>query len=222
MVVRGGDRPITVISAIYGGYDTPKPISQGAHRWLMVTDSQDTAEAAERVGWEPLIVASNHPPRLAAQLPKTQPHLFCEEGKSVWADGGLTLAEGTVTWAVNHLDRQDWLAMFTHPNRDCVYTEAEFSATRPKYDADTLTAQADAYRREGHPQRWGLWCGTFFAVRHTTRQAEFGAAWLTEIAKWQTNDQVSLPVVLRRMGHRPVEFSGHLYRSRMFTLTDHG
>lgn len=213
----------TVLSAIYGGYDTPKRTRPDeADRWVMVTDSDDTAAAAEAVGWEPLVIPSPFASRLAAQQPKCQPHIYVQDDVVVWADGGLTLHAGTIAWATSHLGTSDWLAMFAHPSRDCVYTEAAFSATRPKYHAGRLGQQSEQYRSEGHPARWGLWCGGFFAVRLCPAQACFGAAWFSETAKWETNDQLALSRTLHRLHHRPVEFNGHLYASNKFRLTDHG
>lgn len=213
---------VTVLSAIFGHYDPPHPVSDGADRWIMVTDSPETAADAERQGWDPrLVVAGYHTSRVSAWHPKHQPHLYVDDGTVVWVDGGLTLKPGAISWASSHL-RDGWLAMFAHPVRDCIYTEAAFSATRPKYDGDTLAEQVAEYRQHGHPERWGLWCGTFFAVRLCAAQAAFSEAWFTESARWGTNDQVSMAYTLRRFDARPTEFDGHLYDRRHFTLTDHG
>jgi hypothetical protein len=67
-----------------------------------------------------------------------------------------------------------------------------------------MLAQADAFRTEGHPERWGLWCGGLIVADTTNPTvAAVLADWWAECARWSTQSQVSLPVVCRRHGIRP-------------------
>ena len=47
-------------------------------------------------------------------------------------------------------------SMFIHPDRNCIYDEAELCHDFPKYREFPLLEQVDHYRKEGYPKQNGL------------------------------------------------------------------
>jgi hypothetical protein len=81
------------------------------------------------------------------------------------------------------------MSQVAHPDRDCIYDEAEFCVPIPKYSDLPLMAQADHYRKQGHPPNDGLWA-TGLIVRNDPL-VDFGHAWITEQVRWGFQDQIS-------------------------------
>ena len=94
------------------------------------------------------------------------------------------------------------LAIPKHPDRDCAYVEAAFCARRGKDRAETLTRQAQAYRKAGLPERWGLAETRVVIRRNTPEIVALNEAWWAEIKRHSLRDQVSLPFVCWKSGVR--------------------
>jgi hypothetical protein len=197
------------VSAIYGGYDTLKPVlpQNGAEvDWVLVTDDASIRNGA--LGWRVVHLPrpGTHPNR-AAKVPKLFPWEFTDADRSVWVDASFRVTSpGFVTEA---LALADPIAQFVHPWRDCVYTEAEASVDRVKYTGEDFAAQVKAAREERHPENWGLWATGVIARRHDDdRVSVFENHWNYLIDKHTFQDQVSEPVALRAAGLRPASFPG--------------
>jgi Protein of unknown function (DUF616) len=184
----------TIISGIFGAYDKPKiPIPQSIPvRYVMVTDNPELRAP----GWDVQVAKplTLHP-RSSAKFPKFFPWLHSDDGPWIWIDGSMSIESRT--FAAEAIDATTTFGMWRHPDRDCVFDEASFSAILPKYTNEPLRAQARHYRNLGHPTGWGLWAtGLIVYKQALTRLA---AAWWNEIIAWGYQDQVSLPFVLRRL-----------------------
>jgi hypothetical protein len=133
---------------------------------------------------------------------------------SIWIDANARV--DSVSFAASAVSfAQQGLALFRHPQRDCIYQEARASrlTARDKYEGQPLEAQVAHYRDLGHPKHGGLFAGGTI-VRDSSRPEirEVGKRWLDECVRWSYQDQLSLPVVLRRVGVTPSVFPFHLHR----------
>jgi hypothetical protein len=63
-----------------------------------------------------------------------------------------------------------------------------------------------AYREEGHPAHDGLWACGVLVWACDGRSRALGDAWWAECLRWGYQDQLSFPVVCRRLGYRPATF----------------
>ena len=117
---------------------------------------------------------------------------------TIWLDASITPEPGFVDKALAALGDDDW-AMVPHPWRTCIYTEADYSATLPRYAGlDTrIRTQAGFYRSIGHPDNWGLYATGVNARRHTALTIEVGEQWWQDIINHTHQDQISLPVLAR-------------------------
>lgn len=195
-----------VLTALYDGYDTLKPIcpQDGADvEWVCVTDTVPE----DGLGWTIVHVPrpGMHPNR-AAKYPKLFPWLYTHADRSVWIDASFRIV--SPTFVTEALSFADPVAQFVHPWRDCVYDEAEESSRLPKYAGENFGDQVLDYVERGHPENWGLWATGVIAREHTGEVRRLGTGWDEEIIKYTFQDQVSEPVALREAGLRPTGFPG--------------
>jgi hypothetical protein len=191
-----------VITACLGGYDTLRP--QAAQDidvdWLCVIEDH---RAVPEPWVSHRVAASTEHPRLAAKVHKMQ---HVGDGPDViWIDANTEIV--SPSFARRALSaRRNGIAVWRHPQRDCIYAEAEASLrlAPEKYSDQPLLAQVESYRAEGHPARAGLYaCGTVAWDWSQPAALALGTAWLNECLRWSYQDQLSLPVVLRRAGIKP-------------------
>lgn len=199
---------VALYTAIYGAYDKvkPVPLDLGAPAFLF-TDSVITAEHATEAGWfarvVPHSVTTLHgapeivEPMLNHKWWKTHPELACPGVEvSLWVDGSMEVAPGYVEKCLGALGEDDW-ACVRHPDRACIYPEADLSAALTwRYDAPSIKAQA-AHYSQFHPEKWGLIATGANARRHTPEVLELSELWWVECLNWSHQDQLSLPVLLR-------------------------
>jgi hypothetical protein len=200
-----------VLSAVYDGYDTLKPVCPQVDadvEWVCVTDDEALYRGdADPRGWQ--IVYEPKPgvhPNRAAKLPKMLPGDYTAADRSVWVDASFAVV--SPTFVADVLTVGDPVAQFAHPWRSCLFDEAQVSAPIPKYTGEPILAQADAYRDAGHPPGWGLWATGVIARRHTPNVVAWGKAWLAEVERWTFQDQISHPYVCRLHRIRPVDLPG--------------
>lgn len=145
--------------------------------------------------------------RMAAKLPKLCPWKFTDAQWAVWIDANTEIT--SPTFAREALERiRDGVAVFKHPRRECIYAEAQASvgseSQNGKYDPQAIAAQIDAYRAEGHPRNGGLYaCGVVAWDLRDPYVRQLGWAWLSECERFSPQDQLSLPVVARRLKVKP-------------------
>lgn len=223
---------VGLYTAIYGESDWPKPIPDLGIPCVMYTDSESTAQRAEAIGWtvqiarhhittlkgEPKIVA----PMLAHKWWKCHPERALPDCEvSLWVDGSMEiLVEDYVARCLTALGQDDW-ACVPHPERNCIYPEADYSATLHwRYDGPSIRAQADFYRAF-HPAGWGLMATGANARRHTPDVIELSHLWWDECLNWSHQDQLSLPVLLRLSDGR-VKHNYNLPWFQWWRLHEHG
>lgn len=148
---------------------------------------------------------------------------------SVWVDGSFVLdCRASPSRLVDDLVRASpgGLGMHRHPRIDCIYAEGEDVLSHPllhaKRRGQPIAAQLECYRREGHPERWGLWaCGAICRIGGSSVVDRVMRDWWSEMLRWSDRDQVSLPVVLRRLGVRPDDWPWPLYGNPHFPEIRH-
>ncbi len=204
---------------MFGGCDLIRPqVEQDIEvDWICVTDDVRlevpipyrrvvVEEAADSDAW----VATN----LAAKRFKLMPWTIADRHRAIWIDANMEVtAPSFVREALSCI--HDGIAVFRHPRRSCIYEEAEASlgveSQGGKYSGMPIRRQVDHYRLGGHPDQGGLWaCGVIAWDLANPQTRELGKQWMEEIERWTVQDQLSLPVVLRRLGLKPGEFPGEL------------
>jgi hypothetical protein len=229
-----------IYTAIFGGYDTLKePAAQDLPcDFICFTDMK----LPPCVGAWRIVAIRRDPrlhPRLQAKRFKLMSHRVFPRGRlawrytpmerrprfdlSVWIDGSVRI---TSPRFVGDMRRKvvdgDW-AMFVHPDRDCIYEEAQVSIGMRKYRSQPVISQVDSYRAEV-PPHGGLYAGGVIVRREPPSERVLAAneAWWAENVNWTYQDQVSLPYVLRRLGGpEPVPIRENLWENSWFEILPH-
>ncbi len=197
-----------ILTAVYASYDSLKPlrIQDTPHEAICVTDDPSLHADGWTVVYEP---REGVHPNLAAKTPKMCPWRYTDAETVIWIDASFNVSSWSL---ISDLDKYEF-GQFDHPERDCIYQEADVSAGMAKYPGEAVRAQAAHYESKGHPPHWGLWA-TGLIVRHHTPEVEaFGEAWLAENERWTYQDQVSQPFVLRNFGLRPEIIPGFYHQN---------
>lgn len=215
------------MTSVFGGYDWLRPQQEQDIdvRWLAIVDRPTEAPAP----WQ-VVECHAHEgqhPRVGSKW-----HRFFSEGIDddvVWIDGNMKVT--SPAFAREALAcRNDGMAVWQHPRRDCIFDEAQASVdlVPKKYAHTPILEQAAAYRAEGHPEHWGLYAnGTIAWDWRGSKVRDVAAMWWDEVNRWTYQDQVSLPVVCRRLGVRPGVFpfsqieSRRPFGNRWLTIDDH-
>jgi hypothetical protein len=184
------DAPISVVTAIYGRHDNVPPIPPGFDEAILVSDQPITSE------WKNVVLPVDLPPRLGAKLPRARPDLFTKNSSSCWMDANVRDSSGYLSNLVRTRLLDTELAIFRHPKRISVAEEVAFLKRFSKWRRLPLDAQLEAYKSAGFTDSLGLFYTGVIARRHTESVANFGNAWLVEIAYRSIRDQVSFPYVL--------------------------
>jgi hypothetical protein len=135
-------------------------------------------------------------PLMQAKRFKILAHDVLNCDSSIWVDGRIALDEPADVFEMLRAD----LGLVRHPERRCIYAEAEHCRRTGRGDPQRIQAAVRRYRNEGHPVDFGLWMGGVIVRRHTPEVARFNAAWWREVNRETARDQIVLPVVLRQVG----------------------
>ncbi len=210
---------ICIYTAIFGGYDhllPPVPQSVDCD-FICFTDS---VLPRQQGAWRVIRSASNPTmhPRMRAKYFKIQSHEVFPGGRLawrydrlgrrprydaiIWVDGCLRIKDaGFAAAFAGHLGTNG-MSMFIHPDRDCIYDEVLELRDMRKCAGLPVFEQVAAYKAEGFPQKAGLMAATLIARDpRNPAVARINEAWWRENLRWTYRDQLSLPVVLWRLGH---------------------
>lgn len=143
---------------------------------------------------------------------------------SIWIDGSLQIKSSSFVRDMRQYVYDAPWAMFSHPDRDCIYDEAVVSAAMRKYRNLPLFEQVESYR-SAVPPHSGLYACTII-VRKEPIPAELSDVnrrWYQENLKWTYQDQLSLPYVLRNTDSllHPARIKESLWHNQWFNFLPH-
>jgi hypothetical protein len=203
---------VALVTAIYGGHDTLKPLPAGHGFDDAVCVTDDPTVSAE--GWRVVVLPSEEPPRLAAKAPKMLPFDFVKSEVAVWVDAAFeVVGDGFRDFCVDALGEHD-VVVWEHPeDRDCLFREATYCQDWPKYSGEPIREQTAYYRAEGMPEGFGLWACGAIVWRNNDEAREFGRAWHQENVRWSIQDQVSFPFLVWKLRPGLTVFPAHEFQN---------
>ena len=138
----------------------------------------------------------------------------------IFIDGSIEITSGDFVKFMVESCTGD-IALYRHPQRDCIYEEAKASQELIKYIGQDINAQTNFYMQL-YPPHGGLWaCGVMVRKIGSPRIRELMAKWWWENIKWTYQDQISFPVICKLMGILPEAIPGHQYKNPFFKIHWH-
>lgn len=185
---------VGLYTAIYGGYDRPKPVSDDIYA-VMYTDDPNMVAPGWEVRVRNMEDIAPGDSMMQHKYWKTHPlEAMPDVDVSLWVDGSMEICvPNYVDRCLAALGSDDW-ACVPHPARGCIYPEASFSASLARY-GPPVQKQAEFYASIGFPANRGLIATGANARRHTQIVEEISSQWWTECVNWTHQDQISLPVL---------------------------
>ena len=105
---------------------------------------------------------------------------------------------------------KEGFAAHRHRDRNCIFDEAKKCIEYGKDDPEVINAQIAKYA--DHPRNWGLWENGMLYRRNTPEIRALCEDWWAEIESGSERDQISLPVVLRRHGIKPLMLGPSIWK----------
>jgi hypothetical protein len=179
---------VVVYTAITGGRDTlVEPPSFEGVRYVAFLDRDSPPN-----GWmiRPVCDLFRDPCR-NAKIHKVLAHMyFPDVAVTLWVDGNIILKAPIDKLVEECLQTSD-MAIFRHPERDCIYDEAEYCIANRLDNPETIKAQMTRYRAAGYPPHNGLALAGVLLRRHTPAMAALNNTWWAEICAGSRRDQLS-------------------------------
>jgi hypothetical protein len=189
---------LIVYTSITGGKDTPVEAQNwGKAHWIAFNDKPlDSAVWERREAYNRF-----KDDRRNSRAPKILAHQFLDTKYSIWIDGNCSLLRPPEELIEKYLIDHD-IAVFKHPERDCIYGEAIKCAKAGLDDPEVIIEQVSAYEKRGYQKEKGLCECMMIMRRHTRKVEEFNNAWFSEWTRHSVRDQISFMYAADKVGIR--------------------
>lgn len=209
------DVDVTVYTAIFGAYDTLKPVEWSDTRFVCFTD-QDI----EIDGWNIERVARQfNDPQREARMYKILSHQWIDARYSIWQDGSgkLGISPSEIIELLGDRD----IAVFAHPSRKCIYDEAQVVIATGKAVPAAVHSQIYKYLDSDYPRGNGLVATGLVVRRHTPEMVRLNNAWWSEVMRHTNRDQLSFNYVAWLLEMEYGIIPGYLWKNEIITWNKH-
>ena len=191
-----------IYSALVGNYDNfPNHFVVKDADWehILFTDvnfSNDTTN-----GWviKPLVHVIKGDNVKTARWHKLNSHLLFDDCEfSVWIDSNVKILDEYIYTRSQHLfNKGVSIASVKHPERDCIYDEAEKCLALGKDKKKNIELVTDLLKRENYPRNNGLFESNLLFRNHTHQLIiDFNSLWWFYLNKYSRRDQLTMCFVL--------------------------
>lgn len=193
---------LVIYTAFTGDYDSlkePEFIDKDA-KYVCFTQNPDLkSDTWEIIQMEDSTLDDN---RIAKQY-KVFPNKYFPDYKySFWLDGTFKI-KGSIREYVSKYINSSMLTV-VHPERDCIFDEAQASMHFPRYSNYTMTKQVEKYRNEGMPLHYGLpVLGALFRKHDDPEIISLMNQWWEEIINFTNQDQLSFSYLMWKNNFHP-------------------
>lgn len=127
--------------------------------------------------------------------------LFKEYDFSIYIDGNIKIIS-TLSSLINQVGENTGLALHRHSIRNCIFEEIEACKTLKKGNYEKMKIQADRYRNEGFPSKFGLLeCNVIVSNLNNINSKIILNEWWNEFKYSDSRrDQIVLPYILWKKG----------------------
>ena len=179
-----------VYTCITGGYDQLRDPEVASPGWKFIAFTDTPIESAI---WEQRPLASPEGLSAVKQARWHKTHareLFGKDALVIWHDGNLTLKFDPDYLVGKFLPRGVHLASYQHPQRDCVYDEANAIISLKKDTAESVGAAVECLVKMGMPVKYGLTETGIMIQRTSDKVSEFMNMWWSYIEQFSHRDQL--------------------------------
>ena len=150
---------------------------------------------------------------------KINPHLLLSEYDiSIWVDGNVTL-KGDLNKFVNGVITSDCSVYVPkHPQRDCIYAEANVVVKMGKDKSEITKPQMDRYKKEGFPEKYGLLQSNIMLRKHNNSDCiKLMEDWFKEVKNGSHRDQLSFNYTSwKNIDVKVIYLDKNIYKSEFF------
>lgn len=197
---------IAVLTALYGSeyYITEQKLFENVDYHAFTSkDSNITSSSWEVHKNNVHFKEGNFQNRLNAKIYKVLPFNFLNKyDYFIWIDNNIKLNEDPNILIEKYLNNFS-LALVEHPKRICVYQEIKEASLKNLDLQDNLKKQFNYYKRSNYPKNNGLYDCSFILEKNNDITKELGINWWSQIEKFSSRDQISLPYVLNKLEIEP-------------------
>lgn len=175
-----------VYTAITNGYDKinePTFISKG---WDYVLLSDKHLESEN---WEVVKIRKGASQKSHRRNKIFNPYIFSNYEESLYIDGNIII-DCEIDSLYKEWRNHDMVVM-EHPERDCLYDEAQRCIELNKDKSDIILSQVSRYRKKYYPENNGLVATGILYRKHTRAIKLFSETWKKEVIKGSHRDQLS-------------------------------
>ena len=217
---------LTIYTVNFGDYDVLHDPHCIDHEYICFSDVP-RSPVGGGPWWPAVGPIRQKTPRLEARWHKTHSHeLFPHTEWTLYVDASLEVLRcplDFLEWSRTVTGASDRdLYLFRHPERDCLYDEAECCVQMGKDTRERIEPHTARYRRMTFPHHTGLWQSGVLLRRNTPAVKRFNEMWWWEIITGSHRDQVSLPVVLTFSGVAFASLPHERWTEWFLCRADHG
>lgn len=123
--------------------------------------------------------------------------LFKEYDYAIYIDGNVKVMSD-LTELVNSINEKTGISMHRHKLRNCIYDEIKVCKIRHKGNYEKLKEQAERYKKEGFPEKFGMLEATIIVtdLKNENGKMIYKNWWDELISSESLRDQISLPYIL--------------------------
>ena len=193
-----------IYTSIVGNYDPLLEHCYIMEDWDYICFSESKAIVQNHTIWKIIVLPSNEIKNniRLSRLPKILPHRFLTEYEySIYLDANINILDDTLEKRVNQLIKKNVkIAIAPHPQRDCVYEEAQVCIKSGKDKKSIIEKQIkEIYTLNNFPTHFGLYQNNLIYRKHNDL-VELDQLWWDIYMKYSRRDQLSLVYALWRTG----------------------
>jgi hypothetical protein len=145
-----------------------------------------------------------------------------EYNYTVWIDGNLKLKKSNIKQLVDKYLKEKDIALFRHPERNCIYEEGDACIYYSKEDPTKIRKQLEFYKKKGYPEKNGLvMTSILFRKNQSEKIKKLNEEWWKELKKRSKRDQLSFNYVAWKNKLDFYEIPGNAYGNELYERVAH-
>lgn len=170
-----------------------------------------------------IVKAELSDPTRSARMYKILSHkVLPEYDYSVWIDGNVRLKKGNLRELLGKYLAKHDMALYRHPERECIHEEAQACIDFRKEDPTLLLKQVRHYDKSGYPRKNGLvMTSVLFRNHRSAKLREVNEQWWEELSRFSKRDQLSFNYVSWKSGFKPFLIGGNAYGNDLYERVNH-